>query len=57
MEDSCSHDKVYENKMMMSHPPKSKWICKNCGAKGITIIGYPSRHKETYEEISKKFKS
>lgn len=57
MNDSCEHEKVYENRMMMSYPPKKNWICKKCGAKGITVIGVPVQKTETYEEIRKRFKS
>ena len=41
--------------MMMSYPPKRNWICKKCGAKGITVISIPNRNKETFGEIKKMF--
>ncbi|WP_272942963.1 hypothetical protein [Bacillus bingmayongensis] len=43
--------------MMMSYPPKQNWICKKCGAQGITVIGIPNRNKATFEEIKKMFES
>ncbi|WP_242274799.1 hypothetical protein [Bacillus cereus group sp. BfR-BA-01310] len=46
MKDQCNHEKVHEDSMMMSYPPKQNWICKKCGAKGITVIGIPNKNKE-----------
>ncbi|MGD2278277.1 hypothetical protein [Bacillus wiedmannii] len=57
MNDTCNHEKVYEESMMMSLPPKQSWICKKCGAQGITVIGIPNRTKATFEEIKKMFES
>ncbi|SCM94460.1 Uncharacterized protein BWINRASL_02137 [Bacillus mycoides] len=57
MSDPCEHEKVYENRMVMSYPPKQNWICKKCGAKGITVIGIPVQKQEAYEEIKKRFKA
>ncbi|MED0988121.1 hypothetical protein [Bacillus paramycoides] len=50
MKDQCDHEKVHEDSMMMSYPPKQNWICKKCGAKGITVIGIPNKNKETSAE-------
>ncbi|MED2846918.1 hypothetical protein [Bacillus toyonensis] len=57
MEDQCNHEKVYEDSMIMTYPPKQNWICKKCGAQGITVIGIPNRNKATFEEIKKMFES
>ena len=53
----CAHQKVYQNSMMMSNPPKKNWICKKCGTKGVTIFGNSSREEETYEDIVRRFES
>ncbi|WP_170961929.1 hypothetical protein [Bacillus cereus] len=57
MENQCNHEKVHDNRIMMSYPPKMNWICKKCGAKGVTVIGIPVQKTETYEEIRKRFKA
>ncbi|MFJ8414074.1 hypothetical protein [Bacillus paramycoides] len=57
MKNQCNHEKVHEDSMMMSYPPKQNWICKKCGAKGITVIGIPNKNKETFEEIKRMFES
>ncbi|MBP3967714.1 hypothetical protein KAF80_01465 [Bacillus sp. WL1] len=57
MNDQCDHEKVYEDSMMMSYPPKQNWISKKCGAIGVTVIGIPSKNKATFEEIKRMFES
>lgn len=35
----CKHDKVYQNEILCSNPPKQNWICKKCGEMGCDTIG------------------
>lgn len=33
----CKHQKVYENKILFTHPPQVRWICKDCGESGTDV--------------------
>ncbi len=52
-ESGCSHQKVYENKQLMSNPPQQRWICASCGEEGIDVVG--TLNWNQYEAVRKQF--
>lgn len=52
-EDMCFHQKVYDNKQLMSNPPQQRWICKSCGEEGVDVVGKIEWNQ--YDELRKKF--
>jgi hypothetical protein len=50
---SCEHEKVYDNKVLLTDPPQYPWICSKCGEVGRDRGEESS--KETYDVIRKKF--
>ncbi len=52
---NCEHDKVYEPLMLLSIPPKQRWICRKCGEEGIDTAGVPTTFADEYTYIKKKF--
>jgi hypothetical protein len=53
-QDECTHDWVYENKMLLTEPPKKNKICSRCGKKETVTLGARSKGP-TYEELVEKF--
>ena len=51
--DQCAHQKVYENKQLMSNPPQQRWICASCGEEGIDVVG--TLNWNQYEAVRKQF--
>ena len=52
----CKHNKkVFADFILMSDPPLSKWICKDCGYEGTTVGEKTIVSK--YDEIKEKFKN
>jgi hypothetical protein len=56
---SCEwgHAKVYSTKLLLTCPPKQRWICANCGEAGYDVLQRFSYAIETYEEVMKRFKT
>jgi len=48
------HQKAYAPSMLMSDPPRQKWICTVCGAEGIDVIGAVPWNE--YEAARKRFR-
>ena len=46
------HEKVYSPAVLLSYPPKYKWICRKCGAEGIDTIGEYA--DDEYERLKKE---
>jgi len=38
MKEECNHEKVYDNEILCSMPPKQKWICRKCKQEGTDTI-------------------
>lgn len=51
----CTHNKVYDDNMLMSHPPQVRWICSHCGAKGADTVGGYGIGRQTYDQIALQF--
>lgn len=34
----CIHEKVYEDKVLLTNPPKIRWTCNKCKVNGYKII-------------------
>lgn len=54
--EECQHKKVYDNELLMSHPPQQRWICGTCGEKGIDVIASYQSIGD-YSLTDKKFKT
>ena len=50
----CTHDKAYDHNVLLSDPPKRRWICRKCGEHGVERMG-PLYLKETYDDAVKRF--
>lgn len=48
----CNHEKVFASFSYMSNPPKTPWICKKCGMKGVDNRRYTNQ--EEYDYLVKK---
>lgn len=53
----CNHKKCYSEKILMSYPPKVKWICRICNEEGIEQLSaegieneYELRIKDKYDK-------
>ena len=51
----CDHDKIYEDKILLSYPAKRNWICKKCGERGQEVIGEYYKESE-YNILCEKFR-
>jgi hypothetical protein len=51
----CKHDRVYANYSLASNPPKTPWICKLCGEKGMHVPITNLSKQDTYESLLIKF--
>ncbi len=53
----CKHkNKVYEAKLLLSMPPKRRWICRDCGKEGIESMYMRDFNMiDKYEELKIKF--
>lgn len=63
MKKKCDHEKVYEQCLLLSMPPKQRWICLKCGKQGeetIEVIKtwnkefFERRYKRTLEEAKER---
>jgi hypothetical protein len=52
-QESCKHNKVYANYMIMSNPPRHPWICSICGEQGADVENLNTDSK--YDDLIKQF--
>lgn len=53
----CEHkNKVFANFSYATDPPKTPWICSDCGDEGIHVTAQ-YKINETYESIKRKFET
>jgi rubrerythrin len=53
LKSDCEHkNRMYEQDLRLSMPPKRKWICEDCGADGYDVVDSycPNRGRKIKEE-------
>lgn len=53
MSKKCKHDKVYDERTLLSNPPQYRWICSKCGYCGKDI-GWDDP-RPSYDDLFRKF--